>query len=286
MTVDHLPDVHPTDLALTEWAPDMSPEVVSTSLFDGAVLVFRQLDPVKKLVSRARDIVQSTFGRDDYLAIEQILEPRAFRALAMESRRAVETDQEIELNWRESLGSIGYAPSETYFDRVRLRVIPSQRRTEGRIVRALPAHRDTWGSGIMAQINWWLPVHPLWRNRTMLLWPDAFRRHVANDSEEWARQNLRQRRDPKAALLPTASRRPAQAGQPLLVEPGDLVAFSAAHLHGTVTDGSGQSRFSLDARTVWDRDLTEGRAAPNVDAAVPVPRWDWFDRQPTSPPPA
>ena len=271
----------PTDLPLTEWAPDTPAHRTSQQVFDGSVIVFRQLEPIRELVARAHDIVSSAYGTADYLDLEQALEPKAFRSKAMTARRTIESDGPIKSAWRESLRSIGYAPTATYFDRMRLRVIPSKRRTEGRVVRALPAHRDTWGSGIMAQINWWLPMHALSRTRTILFWPASFRKHVANDSEEWARHNLMQQRNSKSALLPTAVHTPEEAGHPVIIEPGDLVAFSAAHLHGTVTDGSGHSRFSLDARTVWDEDLEAGRAAPNVDAVVPTPRWDWFDREPT-----
>jgi hypothetical protein len=42
--------------------------------------------------------------------------------------------------------------------------------------------------------------------------------------------------------------------------------FSAAHLHSTVPNNSGRTRFSIDFRTVNLDDLEARRGAPNVDS--------------------
>lgn len=47
--------------------------------------------------------------------------------------------------------------------------------------------------------------------------------------------------------------------------PGDLLLFSAAQLHATAPNTSGQTRFSIDFRTVDIDDLLNNRGAPNID---------------------
>lgn len=80
---------------------------------------------------------------------------------------------------------------------------------------------------------------------------------------------MRQRGD-DYPLLPVARSAPP--------EPGELLAFSAAHLHAGIADDSGLSRLSLDTRTVWLRDVEDGRGAPDVDGALRRAHWDMFAR--------
>jgi hypothetical protein len=48
--------------------------------------------------------------------------------------------------------------------------------------------------------------------------------------------------------------------------PGGIVLFSPAHLHSTVPNTSGRTRYSLDFRTVhWD-DVVAKAGAPNLDS--------------------
>jgi hypothetical protein len=49
----------------------------------------------------------------------------------------------------------------------------------------LPArgfHRDTWGTNLYAQVNWWAPVYPITAGRTVALYPTLWSRPVANTS--------------------------------------------------------------------------------------------------------
>jgi hypothetical protein len=62
----------------------------------------------------------------------------------------------------------------------------------------------------------------------------------------------------------------------LVVEPGDLLCFSGAHLHASVPNTSGVTRFSLEARTVDVDDVASGRGGPNVDGQAPRVPLDWF----------
>ena len=61
-----------------------------------------------------------------------------------------------------------------------------------------------------------------------------------------------------------------------MVEPGDVLCFSGAHLHAGTPNSTGVARFSIEARTVDAGDAAAKRGAPNVDGAAPRIASDWF----------
>ena len=71
------------------------------------------------------------------------------------------------------------------------------------------------------------------------------------------------------------TRRQSEALEPIeldpqlrvITEPGGLLIFSAAHLHSTVPNTFGETRFSIDFRTVHLEDLKTNNGAPNLDSA-------------------
>ena len=262
--------------AFERWKPGTAPRALSEALFDGALVIFEDLSPVTRLVERVRAILNRTFETDEPGLAERRLSAPEFRSLAMQAREAVGNDATVARHWWDTMAVIGYRQDAIWLDRIRLRVVPSRGDIEHQRLQTVPPHRDTWGSGIMAQINWWLPLYPLVERSTMLLWPDAFRLPIANTSGEWSFQALRNGRQDGYPLLPVACSRPVESGVPLLIEPGQLLGFSAAHLHAGVSDDSGWTRFGVDTRSVWDPDRIEGRGAPNVDGAARAEMWRWF----------
>jgi len=262
------------------WTRDWPPEAVADALFDGALVVFRDIAPLAELGARVRGIVEGAFGGEDPATAEAALSPETFRKCVTGARKAVAGDPELDACWRAVLGEIGLDPAALYRDRLRLRVVPSRADRRCRYATPLAAHRNTWGSSIQAQVNWWLPLYPPVATRTMAIWPDLFRRPVANTSAEWDFNELATRlvADPRTDYpnLPLARHAPREGAELVLLEPGELLAFSGAHLHGSVSDASSVSRFSLDTRTVWTEDLVRQRAAPNVDGAGRQEHWQWF----------
>lgn len=201
--------------------------------------------------------------------------PSDYRRLATRARTRVADDPVIQREWRGVLAAVGYGPESLWLDRVRLRVVPS-RDVDHRRLAPLPPHRDTWASRIMAQVNWWLPLYPLRETSTMLIWPGVFRRPVANNSADWDFEEFK-RAGLGYPLLPAADAHPERPGTPVLIEPGDLLGFSAAHLHGGIRDASGRTRFGIDSRTVWEPDRRAGRRAPDVDGSPGTEMWAWFE---------
>ena len=223
----------------------------------------------------ARTIVRGLFATDDPPGAESSMPASAFRRLAIRARARVADDPVIRREWRNVLTTVGYGPDSTWLDRVRLRIVPSRNDIDHRRLSPLPPHRDTWASRIMAQVNWWMPLYPLSETGTMLMWSDAFRNPVANDSAAWDFEEFK-RVGRGYPLLPTATY-PETPGTPVLIEPDDLLGFSAAHLHAGRRDASGRTRFGIDSRTVWEPDRRAGRCAPDVDGSPGTEMWEWFD---------
>jgi hypothetical protein len=59
-------------------------------------------------------------------------------------------------------------------------------------------------------------------------------------------------------------------GQPVVIEPGEIIAFAAQHAHVGVPNRTDYTRISLETRTLRLADHRAGRGAPNVDGRA---RW-------------
>lgn len=165
----------------------------------------------------------------------------------------------------------GFDPEVTVCDEVRLRAVRHEGHTIPEAAPVYFAHRDTWYANPEAQVNVWLALHDVEAPQTFEIYPSWFAAPVENDSERfdyevWRREVGFQRLAPSAATYPSARASFDRSGAvPVARSRGELVVFSAAHLHQTRAHALGSTRFSLDVRVVDRRDHTRGLGAPNVD---------------------
>jgi ectoine hydroxylase-related dioxygenase (phytanoyl-CoA dioxygenase family) len=141
---------------------------------------------------------------------------------------------------------------------------------------AFHPHRDTWYSAPMCQLNWWMPIYDFDAESALAFHPRYFDRPVRNDSENfnYYRWNSEGRKN-AANHIKTDTRPQPKALDPVEVEPqlrvvvqaGGIVLFSPAHLHSTVPNTTGATRYSIDFRTVDSDDVAAKRGAANVDSA-------------------
>jgi hypothetical protein len=119
------------------------------ALYAGAVLVIRQLGPLKKLSAHA----ELTVARDYHSAPEQ--------DHTLEQCSAFEADGTVRQLVDEMIAEAGGHPQRTFSDRVRLRIqrplaeaddVSSPLFSCGRFSSTLPLHRDTWASNIPQQV--------------------------------------------------------------------------------------------------------------------------------------
>jgi hypothetical protein len=168
----------------------------------------------------------------------------------------------------------GCDPDKTYFDLPKLRVVTHGGYLTAGVGYAYKAHRDTWYSCPSAQINWWTPITEISERCAFVIHPRYFDRVVPNNSADFDAYRWNADGRKNAAQFISTDPRPhphLQAAldldwEVIVGEPGSLILFSAQHLHATVPNEAGRTRFSIDFRTVHDEDIRAQRGARLVDA--------------------
>jgi hypothetical protein len=240
----------------------------SEALFGGDLLIFKDVAPLQRFSTLVGEFLGAVFG-DAPQHAQFDLSPEEFTARASDLVERCRRHPAALQGFREVLRHVGLDLDRTYWDWLHLRIQPHQDFTEAG---TLGYHRDTWSSNIDAQTNWWTPVLPITRERTIALYPAYWSRRLANTSASWDLQRVRE-----MPLVPSPSE-PVDADSEvrIVIEPGDLLCFSGAHLHASVPNTSGATRFSVEVRTVTADDVRAGRGAPNVDGEAPRVAWRWF----------
>ena len=147
---------------------------------------------------------------------------------------------------------------------------PAQNKFSYREASRISSHRDTWGTNIHQQINWWAPISSISETNTMIFYPDYFARAVKNSTSTWDLNTYLEHRKREDFSYPSAPQLleelPSDANvQSVNIEPGEILCFSGCHLHSSSKDESDNTRFSYEIRTICQDDLDNRREAPNTD---------------------
>jgi len=247
-----------------------------SQLYDGSVYVYSPTPATLKFCEFTRELVEEAFRPHDPrkvqndIPVEKCVEILStLKPHFIHHRRSKELIQDILLER-------GCDLEKTYFDVPRLRTaFPADYLSSG-IAYAFHPHRDTWYSAPFSQINWWMPVYGVCPENIMAFHPRHWTEPVKNSSSdynyyEWNRtsrlnaaQNVKEdkRIQPKAQV-------PVEMEPQfrIVTEAGGMMLFSAAHLHSTVPNTSGLTRYSIDFRTVHLDDVWQKCGAPNIDSA-------------------
>jgi hypothetical protein len=254
---------------------------IGAAAFGGALLVWRRLPALLTLCTRADELLRAGFEGDP-LHAEQRFAPDEYLKRVRRLRAAFRGDEIINVAFKRALTETGLGAGDCFWDPLQLRVVPTRGSHHGRRIMPLPAHRDNWGSNIPQQLNWWSPIYPLSEGRSILFYPAYFDRPVANSSAEWDFDTLKRlmsegKADQYPVLPVLTETLPAEAAEAVVIEPGDMLAFSGQHLHGSIATDASATRFSVESRTVSLGHVTSGLAAPNVDGRAPRVVPDWFE---------
>lgn len=241
-------------------------------LYAGEIIIFRGFGAVAALSQNLTVFCRSHLGDAPDRVHERLAED-AVNESAGGLQSAIQKDAMLAQMVNEALEAVGVDVQRTFGDGLKQRVQMASSRSGARRVSPLGAHRDTWGSNVMAQTNWWAPVYSTTPERTLAMFPTLFDRPVANTSAGWDFGELLRRikqegPEPDYPLLPLASDPPDfREALPISIEPGDLLCFSGAHLHASVPNTTDRTRLSWELRTVNGDDVAAGRGAPNVDGS-------------------
>jgi len=240
----------------------------SDLVFDGALLVFRSVVRLGAFHAETDALIRAALG-DDPERAQLGSVPEEFAAEVSALQRRYRKHPAVRDAFLSVLHEVGMDSATAYWDWLYLRVQPHADQTPGG---TLGVHRDTWSSNVLAQTNWWTPIYPITAERTVAFYPTYWKRPVPNTSAGW---DLDQ---PHGRPLVPIPRGPVDnAGEVrIVIEPGDLLCFSGAHLHASVPNTSGVTRFSVEVRTVGLDDVRQARGAPDIDGRAPHIAWRWF----------
>ena len=244
-------------------------------LFAGDLFVYSPRPSTVALCDFARALVDEAFAPLDPREAQHSLPVERFvEIVAPLKPRFIHHPRTLELE-RAVLTDLGCDPGRTYFDVPRMRVAAADGYLTAGVAYVLHPHRDTWYSTPMCQVNWWLPVFPIEAESTFAFHPRYWREAVPNSSDEYDLYEWnRVGRKEAAKHVGSDTRKQPRAKAPLDLEPelrivcppSGLVLFSGAHLHSTVPNTTGRTRFSVDFRSAHHDDLATAGGAPNLDS--------------------
>ena len=208
-------------------------------------------------------------------AAQHLPNPELFPRIGV-LRRELYLDPHFHAALRSVVASGGLDPERVAFDPLRLRVVRHRGHENPLAAPVYHAHRDTWYAHPPALIAWWIPLDDLAAPETFEFYPDHFAAPVDNDSEvfdysDWVRDGWELKIGWQKLSAGLEARYPRATGASFGRAVGfscgtaDNLLFSGAHLHATLPQSTGRTRFSLDFRIVDLSDHAAGLGAPSVD---------------------
>jgi hypothetical protein len=254
----------------------MSDDVRRQELFQGSIFVHSPCPSALKLCRLAQELIEEAFDAVRPLKIQDTIgAERCAEILSALKPRFIHHPKSKEYI-RGILAELNCDLEKTYFDVPRMRTAFPGDYLKSGIAYAFHPHRDTWYSAPFCQINWWIPIYPITSENCMAIHPHYWARPIRNGSSQYHYYNWnRESRQTAAKHVKNDSRVQPWPEEPIELEPairmvcdvGCIYQFSAAHLHSTVPNTSGLTRYSIDFRTVHFDDVWNRTGASNVDAA-------------------
>lgn len=245
--------------------------------FDGSICIFSPSPVSIALCNYAKVMIKNAFGKIDPQTAQFSMGVNDFVATIGPLKSKFTNDVRTKSLVKELLADFDCDLDKTYFDVPRLRVVTHDNYLSAGVGYAYKAHRDIWYSSPTSQLNWWMPVYKLDMDRSLALYPDYWERPIKNSSNEfnyyeWCNVGRKQAMiqvDIDTRKHPLPKEEIDTRGEIRLVsDAGTITLFSAAHLHATVPNTSGLTRFSIDFRTVHIDDLLSRRGAHNIDCSA------------------
>ncbi len=242
------------------------------ALYAGKIFKSAATPETTALVTDIRAALTTAFG-DDLQTVHERLSFAQMKQPLADIRAALERESTYTQACRAILA--GLSMPDMRLDALRLRCVMHGGHESPAAARAYAAHRDTWFGNPEAQINIWIPLFDVTAAETFTFYPSYFKAPIQNSSGGFDYDDWMGKVGWQGAKT---VQQPVDIDYPQILAPiaddkafafdaraGEMVVFAAAHLHQTVKNTSGRTRFSLDFRAVHMADHLAGRGAPNVD---------------------
>ena len=257
-------------------------------IYRGEILRFDAIPAMLELAQFAQKFLAQAFHPHPPPQIHQHLSHEEQIPRFAQLQKQFWKQNEVSHLWQDIFRTIGLDPQGLTRDHLHLRFQPHQdKNTEysrARTTSTLAFHRDTWGSNLYAQVNWWAPIFPISQGRTVAMYPALWNRAVANTSAQYDLAKILERSRAQGRNAVSADEAiphltetlDPELAIPVVIEPGSLIAFSGAHAHAGVPNATGLTRLSLETRTLSVDDFRQNRGAPNMDGHAPWAAPGWF----------
>ena len=246
-------------------------------LFEGQLFVYSPRPAALAFIQFARKLIQEAFSPLDPLRAQYELPVETYAEILGKLKPAFIHHPESKRHIARIFAEMGCDLKKTYFDVPKMRTATSDGYLTTGIAYAWHPHRDTWYSAPPSQINWWMPIYDLASDNSMAFHPRYLTQPVRNNSADYNyyEANVANRGAHITRLIKEDKRilpKPTESFDldpqlRLICPSGGAILFSAAHMHSSVPNTSGVTRFSIDFRVVNIDDVAARRGAPNVDAA-------------------
>ena len=259
---------------LTRIEKPISQTELRERVYRGEILLFQQLPAIQILCQQVRTICETSMECSNPVVSHRHIEPGEWHKKVYQYQLAARANQDCFESFSNALEDMGLNLSDTFCDRFIFRSVPPEDEFPNGAHAWVGTHRDTWGAGIYQQFNWWGPIYPYPDSTGIEFYPDHFDQPIANTTADWSFERYREARAEQAAELkpeyksiPSLLEKPEGKVFRPAIEPGDLLCFSAAHLHGSSINKTDSTRFSFETRTVNLQDIRSGLKANNCDNA-------------------
>ncbi|GBF50812.1 hypothetical protein LPTSP4_23390 [Leptospira ryugenii] len=245
-----------------------------TFLFDGKIGRI-QADSLHTLSKEIQDILSKIFFEGDPRIVANHLEEEEFFNRMSFARREVQNSNRCRELILKTWTDMGYDLNDIYMDLPRLRCVPHHFHLNERAMAISFLHRDPWYANPQSQINHWIPIYEVERKSGFAIYPAYFSKPVLNNSNlfdysKWLEMGgfqSKERSYDSIRIFPSPLEDISSEVIDIFGNPGELIAFSPQHLHGTSPNNTGKARFSLELRFVCLSHLEQKIGPENKDNA-------------------
>ncbi len=238
-------------------------------IFDGKIFIFEKSSISLSLVELIKDKILSEYNGK----LEKLHYLDNCEEISAKLVNDLKKTPDFKILFKIFLNEINFFNKDSYWDQFRVRIAPAQNKFSYREASRIGAHRDTWGTNIHQQINWWAPISSIDKTNTMIFYPEFFSKPVKNSTSSWNLNTYLEHRKREDFSYPSAPQLLEEIPNdaeilPVTIKPGEILCFSGCHLHSSSKEKSENTRFSYEIRTICQDDLDQERQAPNTDCEL------------------
>jgi hypothetical protein len=228
---------------------------ICARLYNGELLLLDSNPASLAFVQMLREVLGRALGTGDLQTFFSRQTAQTFPDVVSFARGSIRTEA-VRAEIFHLLAAFEFETTDYHVDLPRLRV--SMPESEFQSQAAI--HRDVWFGEPHNQLNFWVPLYPVTDQDSLAIWPAYFQRGLANSSVGFDADKAQlDESNGQSPRYPEALERPDGAYTSFALERGQMLVFSANHLHASIANKFPMPRISVDFRVVHIGDYHSGR---------------------------